>query len=322
MSSASRSAKSSKDRFRSDTRSELTQHRCDWDPQSSNDFDLRLFEVRRAHIEAFARELEARGRARATIARRLGTITCFYRYAEQEGLIEHSPAVHLRRPKMDYESHASGPDRNELGAMLVAAGLAGARDHALISLLALNGLRVSEAIGAQIENLALERGHRTLTVLRKGGKTVVMPWRRGPPGPSISSLANGSKERSCTATTARTSTGTRRPESCAASRRPPVPGTRRCQAAVADRITFCHTLLMAKAISVRLDDDAERALRILEATGLSRSAAIRSALLASAERVRKRSELAAEAAALEADEADRAEMLSIASMMETMRAAG
>jgi site-specific recombinase XerD len=136
---------------------------------------MRLFETRRVHIEAFARELEARGRARATVARRLGTITCFYRYAEQEGLIEHSPAVHVRRPKLDYESHAVGLDRNELGAMLVAAGLAGARDHALISLLALNGLRVSEAIGAKIEDLALERGHRTLTVLCKGGKTVVMP---------------------------------------------------------------------------------------------------------------------------------------------------
>jgi integrase/recombinase XerD len=136
---------------------------------------MRLFEVRRAHIEAFARDMEANGRARATIARRLGTVTCFYRYAEQEGLIEHSPAVHVRRPKMDYESHAIGLDRNEIGAMLVAAGLAGARDHALISLLALNGLRVSEAIGARIEDLALERGHRTLTVLRKGGKTVTMP---------------------------------------------------------------------------------------------------------------------------------------------------
>lgn len=136
---------------------------------------MRLFDVRRAHIEAFARDMEAHGRARSTIARRLGTITCFYRYAEQEGLIEHSPAVHVRRPKMDYESHAIGLDRNEIGAMLVAAGLSGARDHALISLLALNGLRVSEAIGARIEDLALERGHRTLTVLRKGGKTVTMP---------------------------------------------------------------------------------------------------------------------------------------------------
>jgi integrase/recombinase XerD len=59
--------------------------------------------------------------------------------------------------------------------MLVAAGLAGARDHALISLLALNGLRVSEAIGADIEDLGLERGQRTLTILRKGGKIVTIP---------------------------------------------------------------------------------------------------------------------------------------------------
>ena len=123
----------------------------------------------------FARDLEAHGRSRATIARRLCTVTCFYRYAEQEGLIEHSPAVHVRRPRLDYESHAVGLDRNELGAMLVAAGLAGARDHALIALLAMNGLRVSEAIGANIEQLGLERGHRTLTVVRKGGKTVTMP---------------------------------------------------------------------------------------------------------------------------------------------------
>jgi antitoxin component of RelBE/YafQ-DinJ toxin-antitoxin module len=79
---------------------------------------------------------------------------------------------------------------------------------------------------------------------------------------------------------------------------------------------------MAKAISVRLDDEAQRALRVLEATGLSQSEAIRSALLASAVRLRKQSELAAEVAALEADNFDRAEMLSIAAMMESMRAAG
>ena len=77
---------------------------------------FRLLEIRRAHIESFARELEAHGRSRATISRRLCTITCFYRYAEQEGIIERSPAVHVRRPKLDYESHAIGLDRNELGS--------------------------------------------------------------------------------------------------------------------------------------------------------------------------------------------------------------
>ena len=66
-------------------------------------------------------------------------------------------------------------DRNELGALLVAAGLGLSAVHALISLLALNGLRVSEATGADIEHLGLERGHRTLTITRKGGKVVTVP---------------------------------------------------------------------------------------------------------------------------------------------------
>lgn len=136
---------------------------------------LDLFGVRRAEIELYARQLEELGRARATIGRRLSTIAGFYRYAAEEGLIEHSPAVHVRRPRLDYESHAVGLDRNELGAFLVAAGLSSAQDHALASLLGLNGLRISEALGANIEDLGLERGHRTLLVRRKGGKVVTIP---------------------------------------------------------------------------------------------------------------------------------------------------
>jgi antitoxin component of RelBE/YafQ-DinJ toxin-antitoxin module len=77
---------------------------------------------------------------------------------------------------------------------------------------------------------------------------------------------------------------------------------------------------MARAISVRLDDEAQRALRSLEAAGMTRSEAIRTALVDSARRLRKRSELAAEAAALEADEVDREEMLSVAALMESLRA--
>jgi site-specific recombinase XerD len=136
---------------------------------------LALFAVRRADIESFARELEARGRARATVTRRLSTIAGFYKYAVEEELIDHSPAAHVRRPRVDYESHAVGLDRNELGALLVAAGLGPSAEHALVSLLALNGLRVSEATGADIEHLGLERGHRTLTITRKGGKVVTIP---------------------------------------------------------------------------------------------------------------------------------------------------
>ena len=79
---------------------------------------LPLFAVRRADIETFARELEARGRARATVTRRLCTIAGFYKYAVEEELLEHSPAAHVRRPRLDYESHATALDRNELGALL------------------------------------------------------------------------------------------------------------------------------------------------------------------------------------------------------------
>ena len=82
-----------------------------------------LFAVRRADIEGFARDLETRGRARATVTRRLSTIAGFYRYAVEEELLDHSPAAHVRRPRVDYESHAVALDRNELGALLVAAGL-------------------------------------------------------------------------------------------------------------------------------------------------------------------------------------------------------
>src|SRR5207248_686238 len=122
---------------------------------------------------------------------------------------------HVRRPRLDYESHATGLDRNEVGAMLVAAGLGNARDHALISLLALNGLRVSEATGANIEALGLERGHRTLTIWRKGGKIVTIPL--APPGRSISLLANATTDPSLSATTANASTVTPPLASCAAS---------------------------------------------------------------------------------------------------------
>jgi len=48
-------------------------------------------------------------------------------------------------------------------------------EYALILLLAINGLRISEALGADIDALGIERGHRTLTILRKGGKIVTIP---------------------------------------------------------------------------------------------------------------------------------------------------
>ncbi len=79
---------------------------------------------------------------------------------------------------------------------------------------------------------------------------------------------------------------------------------------------------VSEAISVRLDDEARRALSRLEAAGLSRSQAVRRSLVEAASRLERKRGLAEEVAALEADEHDRAEMLEVAALMESLRAPG
>jgi Arc/MetJ-type ribon-helix-helix transcriptional regulator len=77
---------------------------------------------------------------------------------------------------------------------------------------------------------------------------------------------------------------------------------------------------VARAISVRLDDEALQALARLEATGLNRSQAIRKAVVDAADQLKRRDALAAEVRQLEADEDDRREMLDVAALMESLRA--
>ena len=77
---------------------------------------------------------------------------------------------------------------------------------------------------------------------------------------------------------------------------------------------------MGDMISVRLDEEAHRALAELEATGLSRSDAVRRGLIAAAQRLRDRKRLIEEVAELATDEADRAEAAQVAAMMEDLRA--
>ena len=89
----------------------------------------------------------------------------FYRYCHVEAILERNPAANVRRPKVDVESRTLGLDRNELGGLLVQAALGSERDHALISLLALSGLLISEALGADITAMDMDRGHRTLAIV-------------------------------------------------------------------------------------------------------------------------------------------------------------
>jgi integrase len=66
-------------------------------------------------------------------------------------------------------------DRGELRKLLLAARDVNPRDFLLVALLGLNGLRVSEAVGANVPDLGSSGGHRTLRVTRKGSKRGVVP---------------------------------------------------------------------------------------------------------------------------------------------------
>jgi integrase/recombinase XerD len=131
---------------------------------------VEVLAAHRVHVDAFACWGEDDGVAPATIARRLSALAGFYDYALDEGLIARSPVARVRRPRVSDESPRLGVDRSELRALLGAAQESGPRDHALACLLALNGLRVSETLAADVSDLGHERGHRTLRLRRKGGK--------------------------------------------------------------------------------------------------------------------------------------------------------
>jgi site-specific recombinase XerD len=135
-----------------------------------------VFDMTRPHVELYVRWMEEeRGYAPATTARRLSTVAGFYRFAVIDGYLDRSPAEFVRRPRVPEESQALGLDRMQLGALVAAARASSPDEAALITLLGLLGLRVSEACNVDIEDMGSERGHRTLHVIGKGNKPALVP---------------------------------------------------------------------------------------------------------------------------------------------------
>ena len=130
----------------------------------------------RAHVDTWARSLaEIDGRTPATVARKLSAVSGFFRYAVNEDVIARNPVAAVRRPKVGSDTQSTGLDRDELASLIAVARNDGLRSHALVLLLALNGLRISEALGADAADLDTERGHRVLRITRKGGKKSTIP---------------------------------------------------------------------------------------------------------------------------------------------------
>jgi len=142
--------------------------------QWASDHDLAVLDARRPHIELYRASMEDRGLAASTIDRRLSTVCGLYRFAHIDGRIAANPAQYVRRPKVQ-PAEGHGMDRAELGTFLFTAERFDHGHAALAVLLGLNGLRVSEACATNIEDLGIQRGHRTLRIVGKATKPATLP---------------------------------------------------------------------------------------------------------------------------------------------------
>ena len=116
---------------------------------------------------------EIRGFKPSTVSRRFSVAAGFYRTCVIDGLLEHSPAEHVRRPSVPPESPTLGFTHLQFEALLTAARKStNTCDFALVAML---GLRIFEATGADISDLGEEHGHRVLRVCGKGTKVVLVP---------------------------------------------------------------------------------------------------------------------------------------------------
>jgi len=112
----------------------------------------------------------------STVSRRFSVTAGFYRTCVIDGLPEHSPAEHVRRPAVPAESPTLGFTHLQFEALLTAARESSHPcDFALVAMLGLFGLRIFEATSADITDLGEEHGHRVLRVCGKGTKVVLVP---------------------------------------------------------------------------------------------------------------------------------------------------
>ncbi|MGZ4532842.1 MAG: tyrosine-type recombinase/integrase [Mycobacteriaceae bacterium] len=138
--------------------------------------DLAPLEAERPHLELYLRWMEARGLAPATIARRFGTVAGFYKYAVLDGHLPVNPTLAVTRPRVAWEAQRRTVLHPlEYAALLTAARHDGPSSHALVALLGMLGLRVSEACQADIADLHYDSGYELLTIIGKGRKPAQLP---------------------------------------------------------------------------------------------------------------------------------------------------
>ena len=140
--------------------------------------DLGLTDFDHLNIRAFLGDLHRRGNSRASAARKLAAVRAFGRYLRREGLMEGDPAALVGTPKREQRlpAHLGEAEISRLLEMPDAAHPLGRRDRAILELFYASGLRLSELVGLDVEDVNL--GSRVVRVLGKGRKERIVPFNR------------------------------------------------------------------------------------------------------------------------------------------------
>jgi integrase/recombinase XerC len=135
----------------------------------ASDLDLHL-------IRAYMAELHRLGQSRSSVARKLSSLRTFVRYLRREGWIEADPTVMALSPRREQRvpAHLSIDEMFRLLDAPDASSALGRRDRAILELLYASGLRLSELVGLDIEDVNLRA--RIVRVTGKGGKERLVPF--------------------------------------------------------------------------------------------------------------------------------------------------
>ena len=126
-----------------------------------------------ADIDAFRDACLSDGAGTATVARRLSGIASFFRYAAQSGAVRADPVDGVDRPTLPDPADSAVLDGEELAALVASAQDVGGKAAALVTLLALDGLKLGETLALDVDDAILGRTPASVAVTRRGNPTVV-----------------------------------------------------------------------------------------------------------------------------------------------------
>ncbi len=129
------------------------------------------------HVRAFAASEHRRGIGPRSIQRRLSTVRSLFHYLLREGILKNNPAVGIQAPKAKKRLPTT-LDADQMAKLLEfrADATLDVRDKAIMELFYSSGLRLSELINLELQDIDLR--DRTVRVLGKGNKSRIVPIGR------------------------------------------------------------------------------------------------------------------------------------------------